>query len=331
MMEEENVATSQRKIAANQANGKKGGVKSVEGKLRSCQNARKHDLFSKSLVIRTALFEECEQEYRDRLRQLEIDYPGEEVEQIQSRIDLVWVDLETGRIRDYYRLLREQKLRDAQSGLAKQLFDAEEQLKNSKNRLQGYHNFMKKLESWRPDFSPEQIPKEDLEAVLKSARDVYDRYQTGKMTTDNTMKDVLEVSALMPEPTLANYGDTCRILLTLYQLTVGIVETAVDEQQLEYDRLVIRIDELPMILVLPESEQKRMYEYEAFLQQQRDRILIRIESIIDRRSHRARMQLPAPFSSEVSASSKRAEPEIDPKDGGQSKRKNEPTADSSNS
>jgi hypothetical protein len=66
------VSTSLKKQVANRANGRRGGVKTPQGKAISKYNARKHGLLSKELVIKADWLEENQEDFDALLEDLEI-------------------------------------------------------------------------------------------------------------------------------------------------------------------------------------------------------------------------------------------------------------------
>jgi len=58
---------SQKQLEANRTNAKLGGVKTPEGKAVSSQNAIKHGLYAKALIINTGLIKESEEEFNTLL------------------------------------------------------------------------------------------------------------------------------------------------------------------------------------------------------------------------------------------------------------------------
>jgi hypothetical protein len=273
------MGTSQKRITANRLNGKKGGVKTAIGKSTSCRNARKHDLFSKSPIIRIVLYEECEEEYRERLVQAEIDHPGDEFELVECRNDLAWVDLMISRLRQCHKATVESRIKQKELGLVNQLRDNEKSMNDIRIHLDICRDNLEELQGWAPEFSEAVIPPKDLETCMSNARRLFDDFKKGLFTAEKSNTALLEALESLPDPNVAPFKDIAPIYLNIEKLLKDMLQETLEVFEEEHQELLLQRDALVLELILPENEQLRFLEYETTLQRHRDRTLARINFI----------------------------------------------------
>jgi hypothetical protein len=280
------MATSEKKIAANRLNGKKGGPKTKAGKIRSSSNALKVGNFSQSPVVRTIIYQESEEEYNALLRRYELDFPGDEAILVQSRKDLAWADVMIARLRKSYKSALEKQLKLPEVLLKSDLQEKEEERWRIDALIAECKDWIAKLDQWPIQLTPWLIRPEEQTAILNGAREYYKKMYRYKNVAPRLITPRMrDLEDSLPEPIPANLKQVASHFLEINKEMLISGEDWAKEWAEDIARPLEEQVGPALQLILPEADEDRFHEYLTYWERYKDRTLARIILIEQRRVH----------------------------------------------
>jgi hypothetical protein len=256
------MATSEKKIAANRLNGKKGGPKTKAGKIRSSSNALKVGNFSQSPVVRTIIYQESEEEYNALLRRYELDFPGDEAILVQSRKDLAWADVMIARLRKSYKSALEKQLKLPEVLLKSDLQEKEEERWRIDALIAECKDWIAKLDQWPIQLTPWLIRPEEQTAILNGAREYYKKMYRYKNVAPRLITPRMrDLEDSLPEPIPANLKQVASHFLEINKEMLISGEDWAKEWAEDIARPLEEQVGPALQLILPEADEDRFHEY----------------------------------------------------------------------